>query len=306
MKKKYQIFVSSTYEDLKEERQAAVEGILEAHHIPAGMELFASSDKSQMEVIKKWIEESDIYMLILGGRYGSIEHDSDLSYIELEYNYAVEKKKPLFAIIIKNEELEKRKSEKGEKVFDKNSLDKYYIFKKVVESKMCSFFEDTKDIKNNIFKSISALEQDHEFEGWISGKDIKENSEDKAKIVFLEKENEKLKNEIKYNDVNKQNSDLIVKEYNFQELSDILYEFQIDIDNSTTNILEMFIDNQNDFIQGISIYGNANNNETLYYEVCPKLSLYNLVAKYNISKDTEYYELTDLGKIFIRKYNEEN
>lgn len=40
MKKKYQIFISSTYQDLKEERQAAVEAILKAGHIPAGMELF--------------------------------------------------------------------------------------------------------------------------------------------------------------------------------------------------------------------------------------------------------------------------
>jgi len=40
--KKYQIFVSSTYEDLKDERQAAVEAILLAGHIPAGMELFSS------------------------------------------------------------------------------------------------------------------------------------------------------------------------------------------------------------------------------------------------------------------------
>lgn len=36
-KKKLQVFVSSTYVDLKEERQAAVEAILNAGHIPAGM-----------------------------------------------------------------------------------------------------------------------------------------------------------------------------------------------------------------------------------------------------------------------------
>ena len=62
--RKLQVFVSSTYEDLKEERQAAVQAILNAGHIPAGMDLFASGDQSQIEVIKKWIRESDIYTLM--------------------------------------------------------------------------------------------------------------------------------------------------------------------------------------------------------------------------------------------------
>lgn len=91
MDKKLQVFVSSTYEDLKKERQAAVEAILDAGHIPAGMELFKAG-KSQMRTIQKWIDGSDVYMLILGGRYGSIEEESGLSYTELEYRYATYKK----------------------------------------------------------------------------------------------------------------------------------------------------------------------------------------------------------------------
>jgi hypothetical protein len=88
-KKKLQVFVSSTYIDLKEERQAAVEAILTAGHIPAGMELFTAGDQSQMQVIKRWIDESDVFLLILGGRYGSIEPQSQKSYIHLEYEYAI-------------------------------------------------------------------------------------------------------------------------------------------------------------------------------------------------------------------------
>jgi hypothetical protein len=52
MKKKLQVFISSTYKDLRDERQAAVSAILKAGHIPAGMELFTSGDESQMETIK--------------------------------------------------------------------------------------------------------------------------------------------------------------------------------------------------------------------------------------------------------------
>lgn len=49
--KKLQVFVSSTYTDLKEERQAAVEAILATGNIPAGMELFTAGNLSQMAVI---------------------------------------------------------------------------------------------------------------------------------------------------------------------------------------------------------------------------------------------------------------
>src|SRR5271165_5972129 len=99
-KKKLQVFVSSTYSDLRDERQAAVEAILSAGHIPAGMELFAAGDESQMEVIQQWIDESDVYLLILGGRYGSIDPVSGKSYIQLEYEYALRMQRPFFACVI--------------------------------------------------------------------------------------------------------------------------------------------------------------------------------------------------------------
>lgn len=75
MEKKYQVFISSTYTDLIEERQKAVEAILNAGHIPAGMELFHAGDETQKDLISEWIEDSDIYVLILGGRYGSLDTD---------------------------------------------------------------------------------------------------------------------------------------------------------------------------------------------------------------------------------------
>lgn len=62
MKKKYQVFVSSTFSDLINERQSCVEAILRAGHIPAGMELFSAGNESQLEIIRRWIEESDIYI----------------------------------------------------------------------------------------------------------------------------------------------------------------------------------------------------------------------------------------------------
>ena len=73
--KKMQIFVSSTYEDLKDERQKMVEAILDAGHIPAGMEIFGGAG-TVIGAIKRWIDESDIYFLLLGGMYGSIYEEN--------------------------------------------------------------------------------------------------------------------------------------------------------------------------------------------------------------------------------------
>jgi hypothetical protein len=53
-----------------------------------------------MEVIKRWIDESDVFLLILGGRYGSIESTSGKSPVQLEYEYAQERKKPFFAVVV--------------------------------------------------------------------------------------------------------------------------------------------------------------------------------------------------------------
>ena len=93
--RKLQIFVSSTFSDLSLERQGAVEAILQSGHIPAGMELFSAANQEQMDVIRDWIRNSDALMLLLGGRYGSIEPSSGKSYVHLEYEFALSENKPI-------------------------------------------------------------------------------------------------------------------------------------------------------------------------------------------------------------------
>lgn len=46
--RKYQVFVSSTYEDLQEHRRHVMQALLELDCFPAGMELFPSSDQESM------------------------------------------------------------------------------------------------------------------------------------------------------------------------------------------------------------------------------------------------------------------
>ncbi len=164
--KKYQVFISSTFTDMKAERQAAVEAVLTAGHIPAGMELFSAGDESQLEVIKRWIQESDIYLLILGGRYGSLETASRLSYTEIEYDYAVQNKKPLFALVLTESAIAAKKIPADRPEFLRK-------FREKVLSKMSVFVEDAKDIKFRLPQAIHDLEGRLEgrriLAGWIRG-----------------------------------------------------------------------------------------------------------------------------------------
>lgn len=95
-KKRYQIFVSSTFTDLEVERGKVMETILNFDCFPAGMELFPAMDEEQFEYIKRIIDDSDYYMLIIGGRYGS-EDSNGISWTEKEFDYAVSKGIPVIA-----------------------------------------------------------------------------------------------------------------------------------------------------------------------------------------------------------------
>lgn len=196
MATKYQIFVSSTFTDLKDERQAAVEAILAAGHIPAGMELFAAGDESQLEVIRRWIDDSDVYMLILGGRYGSIDPSTGLSYTELEYDYAVQKGLPFFALVLSENAVDAKSPVIINENRETNNRDKYDIFREKVLSKISKVVEDCKDIKIGILESIRNMEHRYKLQGWIRSSEMQDVSPLMKQLSVLADENSQLKKEL--------------------------------------------------------------------------------------------------------------
>ena len=101
LKRRYQVFVSSTYEDLKEERQHVIQALLETKCIPLGMELFPAASVEQWELIKRVIEECDYYFVIVAGRYGSL-NDSGVGYTDMEFEYAISIGKPVIGFYHKS------------------------------------------------------------------------------------------------------------------------------------------------------------------------------------------------------------
>jgi Domain of unknown function (DUF4062) len=189
MKKKLQVFVSSTYTDMKAERQAAVEAILDAGHIPAGMELFASENKSQLETIHRWIDDSDVFMLILGGRYGTVESESGKSYTQLEYEYAIETNKPLFAAVIDESYLNEKVKANGVDVIEKINGKLLSEFREIVTSKTSRFFNSEDKLKLIIMNSLNNFERDEDLVGWVRGNEVVDPKSTLAEMNRIQEEN---------------------------------------------------------------------------------------------------------------------
>ena len=197
VKKRLQVFVSSTYTDLIEERQAAVEAILNAGHIPAGMELFAAGDESQMEVIKQWIDESDVFLLILGGRYGSIEPKSGKSYVHLEYEYALSKGIALFSCVLKDADA--RATQLGDiaKYIERENPRQYKEFSELVQSeKIVKYWSDAKDIKLSIMQTLQNFSRRDNLIGWVRGDQQVNLAEITTEMTRLSEENGKLREQL--------------------------------------------------------------------------------------------------------------
>jgi len=94
----YKVLVSSTYEDLREERAAVQKGLLQLGCLPVGMELFPAADEETWNFIKSQINDSDYYVVVVAGRYGSQGADG-LSFTEMEYDYAIAQGKPAIGFI---------------------------------------------------------------------------------------------------------------------------------------------------------------------------------------------------------------
>lgn len=168
MEKRYQVFISSTFADLEEERKDVMEAIIELDCFPAGMEMFPASNKEQFEYIKSVIDESDYYVIIVAGKYGSIAEDG-LSYTEKEFDYAKEKGIPILAFVKKN--IDNLAANKVE--MDADKREKLEIFrKKVLEGRLAKFWNTKDELKYNLHSSLSREMKQNPKVGWIRGNTV--------------------------------------------------------------------------------------------------------------------------------------
>ena len=191
MDKKYQVFVSSTYEDLQEERKAVMEALLQMNCFPVGMEYFNAADDSQWDVITSLIDECDYYVLIVAGRYGSIDEVSGISYTQKEYEYAVKKNVPVISFVYKDiNQLPSGKVEHNPEV-----LKKLEEFKNEIGKKLWQTWDNKDSLASAVVLSLNKLIKSKPRTGWV--RYVSLTAEANKQILELKEENEALKAKLK-------------------------------------------------------------------------------------------------------------
>ncbi|NSX89569.1 DUF4062 domain-containing protein [Agrobacterium tumefaciens] len=167
MERRYQVFVSSTFQDLEAARTEISSALLKSDCFPAGMELFPAADLEQFEYIKQVISESDYYLIISAGKYGSIHPETGLSFTEMEYDFAMKIGKPSIRLLHKNpfdvlpgSALEK--TEDGRK--------KLQAFReRLTKARLVNFWNDPKELGQQTILALIDAKKRNPTQGWVRG-----------------------------------------------------------------------------------------------------------------------------------------
>jgi hypothetical protein len=183
----YSVFVSSTYEDLREERAEVQTALLKLHCMPISMELFGSADEETWDFIKRQIDGCDYYVVVIADKYGSTAEDG-VSYTQREYDYARELKKPVLSFVHGD-----RKSLRRDKTEDDPiKRSKLEAFIEKVRRYPVSLFISPHDLATQVTVSFVNLRDRRPATGFIRADQVP----DLKKYADLLEENARLREEI--------------------------------------------------------------------------------------------------------------
>lgn len=318
--KKYQIFVSSTYLDLIEERAQVTKAILEIGHIPVGMEMFSASDETQWKLIQRQIDDCDYYVVVVAHKYGSRDPIDGRSYTEKEYDYAVSKGIPVLGFVI--ESGAPWQPTKMDKDGDLVSLN---LFKDKVKSKMVKFWTNKEVLHAAIVASLSVYFTLNPRVGWIKSSEGTDPSV-LNEVSRLSSENASLREQVEAFTqatnsekiekidkmlicLHKQKIDIHIKYVNTNE-----YIFSSETENLTVfRILapELLTNNSLSHCSTILAYGTHKTDGKLPHEIfpVPKNVISKIIANYVAleliivcdNKNDAYYKLSEFGLDIFKK-----
>lgn len=156
------IFISSTIVDLPNERTAALKAVEKVGGFPIMSEFtMEAQNKDSVTACLDKVKESDIYVLVLGGRYGW-QPENEQSITELEYETALSSKIPIlvFNTSYPKEELQKKFEAKVESSFFRKKVnDAFELQEEIekslrveIEEKQNEFFNNTENVYSNLVK----------------------------------------------------------------------------------------------------------------------------------------------------------
>jgi hypothetical protein len=140
------VFISSVKEGAAKYRQMAINACLRRRMLPVGMESWTAANKAPDDICKQAVRESDLVVLLLVNRYGSIDPKSGKSFTELEYAEAVAAKKDVLAFSVT--------PEAGVQQVDPEDLMRYQSFSQAVGLKTVAFVDGPAELEARVFQAL--------------------------------------------------------------------------------------------------------------------------------------------------------
>jgi hypothetical protein len=167
MPKKYHIFISSTIDDLKNERQALCRIVFELGHIPVCMDSVDITEKTGWRIIKKNIAESDYFVSLVAHRYGKLPEGlgGGASSTEIEYAQAIKAQVPVLALIIAG----KARWKAAKKDSERKLVSALDDFKEKLRSHPHGEWLNMQDLKQNARELLSRELALNPAGGWTPG-----------------------------------------------------------------------------------------------------------------------------------------
>jgi uncharacterized protein DUF4062 len=94
MSASFTVFVCSTFDDLVEEREAVLDAIRRVQQRHNAMEFFGAQPEQPIKVCLDQVGKSDLLVVIVGLKYGSLPSGVEISYSQAEYEESVRLGKP--------------------------------------------------------------------------------------------------------------------------------------------------------------------------------------------------------------------
>jgi len=132
-------------------------------HIPVGMEVFASTGRSSVETIQAFLDQCDYQVTIVGARYGTIIDEMNISFTEMEYEYALAQGIPQLSFLqtFKGAPFFGNESSRHRKLLDK------FRARVQLDNKIVQSWQIVSELQYHLATSLPRLMETFPRNGWI-------------------------------------------------------------------------------------------------------------------------------------------
>lgn len=184
---KYQVFVSSPFSEA-ETRSVVFDAIQTTGHIPVLMESFSPGNDRTKYLVNRTINESQIYILILGHRYGTImnsdnskkDNSSEISYTEYEYVIAKDSNIKMVVFLQDKDEINKERQKLEQQSDEILNSNKFWSFYNRIKNSGDFYAIWSKNnleglaarVTTAIHKEADRLSNEPNLKGWVRASNI--------------------------------------------------------------------------------------------------------------------------------------